>query len=116
MMSDPLNRSQWQNLPYHYWEQDDWREFITPDDKEGLQKWTPGQSLPRVDFTSHLRAPHVRLIQKIVHGPLPILSVLDRTRASFTGDSVLQPIPDVIQERLTRELQALDPADGGVMK
>ena len=31
MMADKENRSNW-TIPFHYWEEEEWRKFITPDE------------------------------------------------------------------------------------
>ena len=44
----------------HYWEEREWRKFITPDDLPELKHWTPGTDLPLVHQTNHLRPTHIR--------------------------------------------------------
>jgi len=46
----------------------EWRKFITPDNLPELCHWQPGSELPEVHFTNHLRAPHIRIVQRFVHG------------------------------------------------
>ena len=81
---------------------DEWRKFITPDDFPGLHHWQPGDELPRFRFTSHLRPPHVRAVQKFVHAFC--LPVLDRTRARWNETAYPPRISDEMVEVLEREL------------
>jgi glycosyltransferase involved in cell wall biosynthesis len=102
MMADQTNRQNWTNPEQHHWSESDWRKFITPDDKPELQYWEPGTNLPHYQFTNHLRPPHIRLVQRLVHAWL--LPVLDRTRPSFSTQDHPQPIPEAVNQLLVQAL------------
>jgi glycosyltransferase involved in cell wall biosynthesis len=103
MIADPRNRSNWAGVKSHHWEESEWRKFVTPDNAEGLYCWSRGEELPKVHFNSHLMPSPVRFVQRSIHALL--LPILDRTRSSFPGEEVLQPIPEDIQRRLMLELR-----------
>lgn len=102
MMADPDNRKHWTQPELHHWAQTQWRTFVTPDDHPDLMYWRPGEALPEFHWRNHLRGPHVRLAQRLVHSFL--LRLLDQTRADFPGEQVLQLIPADIQQRLKSEM------------
>jgi len=105
MMSDPENRSNWSHPQLHHWREREWEKFVTPDDFLGLKFWKPGMELPLVRLTNHLRAPHIRALQRFVHAFC--LPMLDRTRRGFDVTARPQPIPDDIVRELREELGAL---------
>ena len=108
----------WTQPEAHYWAENNWREFITPDSSSELGQmqariklpehlpklyhWTPGTKLPEFHFTSHLRSPQVRLIQRLVH--TFCLPLLDRTRAKWAETDYPQKIPADMVAVLEREL------------
>jgi glycosyltransferase involved in cell wall biosynthesis len=92
----------WTHPETHHWSEVEWRKFITPDDLPGLQQWRPGRELPQVRFTSHLRPPHIRGVQKFVHSFC--LPILDRTRAKWLETTHPPAIPAEITKVLEREL------------
>jgi glycosyltransferase involved in cell wall biosynthesis len=98
MMSDPSH----DRRSFAHWAVDDWRKFITPADLPGLKYWALGTELPRVHYTKHLKPPHMRAIQRLVHALA--LPVIDRLRPSFPSELEPQPIPPRIVEKLEREL------------
>ncbi|GAB1542305.1 glycosyltransferase family 2 protein [Scytonema sp. NUACC21] len=102
MMADEINRKNWTQPEQHHWSQADWQKFITSNDAPKLQYWETGTDLPVYKFTNHLRPPHIRLIQRLVHTFL--LSVLDKTRPSFPDDGQPQAIPLEINQLLLKEL------------
>jgi glycosyltransferase involved in cell wall biosynthesis len=102
MMADRNNRANW-NIDYHYWENAEWRNFITPDDSPGLQHWTPGEPLQEVHQTNHLARGPKRLAQRLTHACL--LPILDRFRPGWSESDHPHPIPPEIISRLERELQ-----------
>ena len=104
MLADPDNRRHWSQPEIHHWIESDWEKFVVPDEDPDLRYWNAGEDLPRLSFTSHLKPPHIRVIQRATHTFL--LPLLDRTRSSFSGDSSLQAIPEETQRMLERELAA----------
>ena len=104
MMGDSKNRKNWDGIDYHYWEEREWRKFITPDDLPELKHWKPGTELPLVHQANHLRPRHIRAVQRIVHAFL--LPLFDRRRPSFPLDASPQRIPDEIIDLLSNELRS----------
>jgi glycosyltransferase involved in cell wall biosynthesis len=102
MMEDADNRRNWTQPEIHHWVEAEWRRFVIKDTDPDLRFWPPGEELPRYQFVNHLRAPQTRLVQRAVHTFL--LPVLDRRRATFSGESALQLIPEETQQRLVQEL------------
>ena len=101
MMADEENRRNW-TIPFHYWQEPDWRKFITPDDLPDLKYWKPGAELQLIHQTNHLKPPHIRAVQRFIHAFC--LPVLDRQRAKFPADGKPQRIPVDIQEELKAAL------------
>jgi hypothetical protein len=56
-------------------------------------------------LTNHLRAPHIRMLQRFVHAFC--LSMLDRTRRGFDPGATPQSIPANVVRELQEELRAL---------
>lgn len=102
MMADERNRSVWTNAASHHWTQQNWREFIMPDNAEGLKYWQPGVELPLVHLTNHLKGECVRLSQRFVHAFC--LPLFDRVRPEFPPNTKLQPIPVSIAGQFKRKL------------
>ena len=96
------NCNDWADLKLHHWTESEWRKFLTPANLPGLQRWQPGTELPETHFTSHLRPPHTRAVQRLVHGFC--LPLLDRTRAKWKETDYPPRIPTDIVQRLKREL------------
>ena len=94
---------EWDGIDYHYWEEGEWRKFITPDDLPELKHWTPGTDLPLVHQTNHLRPPHIRAVQRLVHAFC--LPTLDWHRPVWSDCARPQPIPPEIVRRLDEELR-----------
>jgi glycosyltransferase involved in cell wall biosynthesis len=94
----------WTNPEAHHWSEGEWRKFITPDDLHGLHHWRLGSELPQFHFTSHLRPPHIRAVQKLVHSFC--LPILDRTRAKWLETAHPPKIPAEIVKMLERDLGA----------
>lgn len=105
MMSDEENRANWTRPALHHWAERNWKKFITPDNLTGLKFLEPGTELPLVRLTNHLRAPHIRALQRFVHAFC--LPMLDRTRRSFGAGAGPQPIPASVVRQLQEELGAL---------
>jgi hypothetical protein len=105
MMSDEENRANWTRPELHHWVEREWKKFITPDDLAGLKLWEPGTKLPLVSLTNHLRAPHIRTLQRFVHAFC--LPMLDRTRQGFDPGARPQSIPASVVRELEEELRAL---------
>jgi glycosyltransferase involved in cell wall biosynthesis len=103
MMTDAENRANWTRPELHHWAEREWKQFIMPDDLPGLKFWELGTELPLVRLTSHLRAPHVRAVQRFVHAFC--LPVLDRLRPKYPEDCKPQPISPTIIKRLVVELR-----------
>lgn len=104
MMADKENRKNW-TTKFHYWQESEWRKFITPDELPELKHWRPGTELPLVHQTNHLAKPHIRVVQRLVHGfGLPLL---DRRRAGFSAEAKPQPISPEIVQRLDQELRVV---------
>jgi glycosyltransferase involved in cell wall biosynthesis len=102
MMADKENRSNWTRPELHHWAEAEWKKFISPDDLPELKHWPVGTELPLVHQTNHLRPPHIRAVQRLVHGfGLPLL---DRRRPGFSAEAKPQPIPPEIVQRLEQEL------------
>ena len=97
------NCHDWTNPDNHHWSEGEWRKFITPDDHPGLHHWQPGAEMPRFNFNSHLRPPHIRAVQKIVH--TFCLPFLDRTRPAWTEGTYPPVIPPEINRTLEKELK-----------
>jgi glycosyltransferase involved in cell wall biosynthesis len=102
MMGDAENRSNWPGVKHHYWSQEDWHDFVTPDDQPGLQRWEEGTELPRLQLTNHLAKPHVRALQLLTHQML--LRALDATRQGWPEGVVPQRIPERIAKALETKL------------
>lgn len=102
MMADEMNRKNWTRPEQHHWSEADWWQFIVSNDEPGLQYWEPGTDLPQYKFTNHLRQPHIRLLQRLVHAFL--IPVLDSTRPSFPDDAQPQPISEEVNQLLIKEL------------
>jgi len=102
MMADRENRAHW-TCEVHHWDEAEWRKFITPDNLPELCHWQPGSELPEVHFTNHLRAPHIRIVQRFVHGLC--LPVLDRMRPAWPETGYPQRIPGEVNALLERELR-----------
>lgn len=96
------NYHHWADLKNHHWAEGEWRKFITPDNLAGLQRWQPGKELPEFHFTSHLRPPPVRAIQRLIHGGC--LPVLDRTRAGWSDADYPRRIPAELAQVLEQDL------------
>jgi glycosyltransferase involved in cell wall biosynthesis len=105
MMADSKNRKNWDGIDYHYWEEPEWRKFIMPDELPELKHWKPGTQLPLVRQSNHLRPPHIRTVQRLVHAFC--LPMLDRKRAAWSDDSCPQPIPPQIARSLALELDGI---------
>ncbi len=102
MMSDDENRANWSRPELHQWTERDWKKFVTPDNLPGLKCWQPGTELSLVHRTNHLRAPHIRLVQRFVH--TFCLPLLDRQRPRFPQGGGPQPIPASIATQVRGEL------------
>jgi glycosyltransferase involved in cell wall biosynthesis len=92
----------WSNPEAHHWSESEWLKFIVPDGLPELHFWRPGTELPAFHFTSHLRPPHIRAVQRLVHSFC--LPVLDRTRARWLETTYPPKIPANIAAVLEREL------------
>lgn len=102
LMAEKENRIDWTSPDMH-WVEGEWRKFVVPDDFPGLKFWAPGSALPEARQRSHLRPPHIRAVQRLVHAfGLPFL---DRRRPSFPDDAGPQPISAAVQAELARALQ-----------
>ena len=106
MMADTENRANWKTS-FHYWQEHDWRKFVTPDSQPDLKYWQPGTNLPEVHFTDHLAKPHVRMLQWAAHRYF--LPVFDRRRPSWPADAYPQRIPADVVARLEEELSGARP-------
>jgi hypothetical protein len=104
MMADRENRSNWSRPELHHWAEKEWRRFITPDDSPGLHFWQEGSKLPDFGFVNHMRKPHIRSVQRMIHANL--LPLLDSHRAKWPVDGYPQQIPDELSRRLAEELSA----------
>jgi glycosyltransferase involved in cell wall biosynthesis len=102
MMADKTNQKNWAHPEKHHWSESDWRKFITPNDAPALQYWQNGTELPHYEFTNHLKPPHMRLVQRLVHTFL--LPILDRNRPSFPNDAYPQQISAEINQILNMKL------------
>lgn len=102
LMADKENRIDWTSPEIH-WVEKEWRKFIVPDNFPGLKFWKPGSELPDICQTHHLRAPHVRALQRFVHAFC--LPLLDRKRMSFPDDAAPQVISAAVQADLAQLLQ-----------
>jgi len=102
MMADETNRKNWSEPELHHWTETEWEKFVTPDNFPGLKHWTLGTELPFVHQSNHLKAPPVRLLQRLIHATA--LPLLDRARPGFSADARPQPIPPKIIQQLEREL------------
>lgn len=96
------NCHDWCQPEVHHWSEGEWKKFVTPDDLPGLRRWQPGTELPAFHFTSHLRPPHIRIVQRLVHSFC--LPVLDRTRDKWSDTAYPRRIPDDMVKVLQREL------------
>jgi glycosyltransferase involved in cell wall biosynthesis len=102
MMADKENRANWL-IDYHYWQDREWRNFITPDDAPNLKHWVPGSPLAEVHQTNHLAKPHVRIAQRLTHAFM--LPLLDRRRGRWSEDTYPQRITPEVVALLDRELR-----------
>ncbi len=98
------NCHHWTQPESHHWSEGDWRKFITPDNLPELHRWQPGTALLEFNFTSHLRPPHIRVVQRFVH--TFCLPILDRTRAKWSDADHPPKIPTDLQKLLEREMIA----------
>ena len=105
MMADQENRINWTRPELHHWAEREWKKFITPDNLPELKHWKRGTELPLVCQSNHLRAPHIRTVQRLVHAFC--LPMLDRKRAAWSDDSCPQPIPPQIARSLALELDGI---------
>jgi glycosyltransferase involved in cell wall biosynthesis len=96
------NCHDWVRPETHHWSEGEWRKFITIDNFPGIQRWQPGTKLPEVHFSNHLRPPHIRAVQRLVHGMC--LPLLDRVRTRWSDAAYPQTIPKDMVELLEREL------------
>lgn len=103
MMADQENRSNWSRPELHHWTEGEWRRLVTRDDSSGLHFWGKGSELPDGRFFGHVRQPHIRLLQRIIHSCL--LPLLDRQRPKWPMDGYPQRIPDEIARELAKELE-----------
>ena len=103
MMSDKENRAHWTGA-FHHWDEAEWHKFITADDLPGLCHWQAGSELPEIRFTNHLRAPHIRIVQRLTHALC--LPVLDRLRPTWPETAYPQKISPEVTALLERELRA----------
>jgi len=94
----------WTHPENHHWSEGEWRKFITPDNSPELHHWQPGMELPEVSYTSHIRPPHIRAVQRFVH--TFCLPLLDRTRPRWVETAYPPKIPAEMVEVLERELGA----------
>ncbi|HMJ89675.1 MAG TPA: glycosyltransferase family A protein [Candidatus Acidoferrum sp.] len=101
MMADKENRKNW-TTEFHYWQESEWRKFITPDDAPGLKHWAAGAELPVVHQTNHLAKPPIRALQRVVHKCL--LPLLDARRVGWSDDGRPLRISPEIVSRLEHEL------------
>lgn len=97
--------AKWSRPELHHWAESEWLKFIAPDDLPGLKYWESGSELPLVLQTNHLKPPHFRAIQRLIHATA--LPLLDRTRPGFSANARPQPIPQRIVQQLEQELRAL---------
>lgn len=102
MMADVTNRQNWAQPEQHHWSVGDWRQFIVSSDDPDLQYWEPGTQLPTYSLTNHLRPPHIRIVQRLVHQFC--LPILDRTRPRFPSNGYPQPIPPEVIDQLQHAL------------
>ena len=102
MMADKQNRINWTRPELHHWAEREWKKFITPDSLPELKHWKRGTELPLVYQSNHLRPPHIRAVQWLVHAFF--LPMLDRKRAAWSDGSCPQPIPPQIARSLALEL------------
>jgi glycosyl transferase family 2 len=97
-MSDPEA-----SLPERqHWAERQWKKLIVPDDLQGLKFWQPGKPLPLVHQTNHLKPPHLRAVQRLIHAFC--LPMLDPQRPKFSANSKPLQIPNEIVEKLQQEL------------
>lgn len=102
MMADSRNRAEWK-MDYHYWQDTNWRSFVTPDQTAGLKRWTPGTPLAEVSQSNHLPAIHRRFSQWFAHRFL--LGLLDARRPPWPADAYPQRIPPEIIDELAVALR-----------
>ncbi|VEP12244.1 conserved hypothetical protein [Hyella patelloides LEGE 07179] len=103
MMADKTNRSNWTQPEQHHWSQGDWQKFIVDSNDPQLQYWETNTELPVINNTNHLKPPHIRIVQRLVHSFC--LPMLDRQRPSFPDDARPQPISEAVNQTLIKELQ-----------
>lgn len=103
MMTDPVNRANWDQPESHHWDAGDWHQFITDDQAPGLRYWQQGTELPEVRCRNHLAAPPIRFAQRLVHALL--LPLLDWQRPGWPEGARPRKIPPDIQLRLQKELR-----------
>lgn len=96
------NCHDWTDPEAHHWSEVEWRKFVVADDLRELRRWESGMEFPKFHFTSHLRAPQIRAVQRFVHAFC--LPVLDRTRAKWAETAYPYKIPADIMKVLEREL------------
>ena len=106
MMADRENSGNWSHPEQHHWKEREWTRFVTRDNDPDLRYWTKGTELPDPVFTSHLKSPQERLLQRILHSTM--LSLLDSRRPKWPSKEYPQQIPDAIVEQLSIQLGELD--------
>lgn len=90
---------------FEHWKSGEWREFLTPDDFEGLQLWRDGEDLPELRYTNHLAAWRKRLAQRFVHTFL--VRHLDTRRPGWReGEDYPPAIPEAVVAALRNALGA----------
>ncbi|MEH1827708.1 MAG: glycosyltransferase family 2 protein [Nostoc sp.] len=105
MVADSTNRKNWSEELVRRWSEVDWRKFVVNNDNPELQHWELGKDLPRYQFTTHLKPPHIRYVQRLVHASL--LPILDLTRPAFSDNTQPQPISEEINQLLIKVLSNL---------
>lgn len=103
MMADKENRSNWSRPELHHWTEQEWRNFVTPDNTPDLKHWSPGTPLQAVHQTNHLAKPHIRIAQRLAHACL--LPLLDRRRPGWPQEAYPQRIPPEVVALLEKELK-----------
>ncbi len=94
MMGDPTH----DKSSYLHWLEEDWKQFVTADGLPELHYWQPGEALPLVRQTGHLKQGGARLLQRLVHAGL--LPFLDKRRKKFGPADGPVPLPEWMIKKL----------------
>ena len=102
----PLSDPNWQ-----HWRHGDWTDLVATEGATDLYHWAQGTTLPVFHDQNHLPSWPKRGMQRLIHSAF--LPLLDATRKRIAAGFEPPLIPDELQERIVRELHAMDLPEAG---